>query len=94
MSVSVIGSRRPLWTCKLSDDKLKQYLDAVDEFELKGSTDDELLLNTADTWYYSDDRNENLRNLVKDIYKEATVRWYDSKSQDKHISLYDIEEER
>lgn len=32
--------------------------------------------------------------LVKDIYKEATVRWYDSKSQDKHISIYDIEEER
>lgn len=49
MSVSIIGSRRPLWTCKLSDNKLKQYLDAVDEFELKGSTDDELLLNTADT---------------------------------------------
>lgn len=69
-------------------------MDAVDEFGLKGSTDNELLLNTANTWYYSDNRNENLRNFVKDIYKEATVRWYDSKSQDKHISLYDMNEER
>lgn len=94
MSVSIIQSHRPLWTCKLSDDKLKQYLDAIDEFELKGDTDNELLLNTADTWYYSGDRDENLRNLANDIYKEATVRWYDLKSQDKHISLYDIEEER
>ena len=49
MGVDIIQSHRPIWVCKLSNDKLKQYLDALNEFELKGTTDNELLLDTAET---------------------------------------------
>lgn len=53
MGVDIIQSHRPIWVCKLNKDKLKQYLDALNEFELKETTDNELLLDTAETWYNS-----------------------------------------
>lgn len=71
MGVDIIQSHRPVWVCKLSDDKLKQYLDALNEFELKGNTGNELLLSTAETWY-----DGSIQSLANDIYKEAAVRWY------------------
>lgn len=73
MGVDIIQSHRPIWVCKLNNDKLKQYLDALNEFELKGTTDNELLLDTAETWY-----NNSIQRLANDIYKEAAVRWYEA----------------
>ena len=78
MGVDIIQAHRPLWTCKLSNDKLKQYLDALNEFELKGNTDNELLLHTAETWYSNTVQINNIASLANDIYKEAAVRWYES----------------
>lgn len=74
MSVDIIQSHRPIWVCKLSNDKLRQYLDALNEFELKGTTDNELLIDTAETWY-----NNSIQHLANDIYKEAAIRWYEAK---------------
>ena len=79
MGVDIIQMHRPLWTTKLSNDKLKQYLDALNEFELRGTTDNELLLSTAEAWYHNPVQINNLMSLANDIYKEATVRWYESK---------------
>ncbi len=76
MSVDIIQSHRPIWVCKLNNDKLKQYLDALNKFELKGTTDNELLLDTAETWY-----NNSIQRLANDIYKEAAVRWYEANYQ-------------
>ena len=73
MGVDIIQSHRPIWVCKLNNDKLKQYLDALNEFELKGTTGNELLLDTAETWY-----NSSIQRLANDIYKEAAVRWYEA----------------
>lgn len=79
MGVDIIQIHRPLWVCKLSDNKLKQYLDALNEFELKGNTDNELLLSTAETWYNNPVQINNIMSLANDIYKEIAVRWYDIK---------------
>mgnify|MGYP004498592413 CR=1 FL=1 len=57
----------------MSDNELKQYLDALNEFEINGNTDNELLIHTAETWYHN-----HITNLANDIYKEAAVRYYDS----------------
>lgn len=81
MGMDIIQSKRPVWICKLSDDKLKQYLDALNEFELRGSTDNELLLDTAETWYRNPVMLNNLMSLACDVYKEASIRWYESKYQ-------------
>lgn len=67
--------KRPLWVSKLSDDKLKQYLDALNDFEAKKYIDNELLLHTLYTWY--SDQNDKFSKLANDIYKEAAARWYD-----------------
>lgn len=76
MSVDIIQSHRPIWVCKLSNDKLRRYLDAINEFELKGTTDNELLIDTAETWY-----NNSIQRLANDIYKEAAIRWYEAKEK-------------
>ena len=71
--------KRPLWTRKLSDTELCKYLDELNEFELRSSTDSELLHNTAETWYSNATEIERLLLLSIDVYKEASFRWYDSK---------------
>lgn len=76
MGIDIIQMHKPLWTSKLSDEKLQQYLDALNELELKGGTDSKLLLDTAETWYHSPTTMDNLMHLTLDIYKEAAVRWY------------------
>lgn len=55
--------------CKIA---MKLYL----MFELKETTDNELLLDTAETWY-----NSSIQHLANDIYKEAAVRWYEANYQ-------------
>lgn len=73
--------KRPLWIRKLSDDKLCQYLDALNELELRGGTDSELLHDTADTYYDNSVGMERLLLLSIDIYKEASFRWYEKIEQ-------------
>lgn len=73
--------KRPLWTRKLSDDKLHQYLDALNELELRGGTDSNLLHDTADTYYDNSVGMERLLLLSIDIYKEASFRWYEKIEQ-------------
>lgn len=73
--------KRPLWTRKLSDDKLCQYLDALNVLELRGGTDNELLHNTADAYYDNSVGMERLLLLSIDIYKEASFRWYEKIEQ-------------
>ena len=87
MSIDSIASQRPLWVCKLDDNKLKEYLDVLNEFELKGTTNSELILNTVKTWYDISIYNSfdieywlfvNIKKLADDVYKEAAARWYDA----------------
>ena len=68
--------KRPLWTRKLSDEKLYKYLGELNEFELRGETNSELLLDTAETWYSHLVGMERLLRLSIDVYKEAAFRWY------------------
>lgn len=70
--------KRPLWTRKLSEEKLHKYLNELNEFELRGTTNSELLLDTAETWYSNKVGIEGLLQLSVDIYKEATYRWYET----------------
>ena len=67
--------KRPLWTGKLSDDKLRKYLGELNDRELKGNTNSELLLDTAEAFYFSKSIEKNLESLAVDIYKEAAFRW-------------------
>ena len=78
MGIDIIKAHRPLWVCKLNNNELRLYLDALNEFEIKGNTDNELLLHTAETWYHNQVPINNIINLANDIYKEAAVRYYDS----------------
>lgn len=77
VGVDIIQAHRPLWVCKLSDDKLRQFLDLLNEFVLKGNTDSELLLCTAETWYHNPIEINNIMSLANDVYKEAAIRWYE-----------------
>ena len=69
--------KRPLWTCKLSNEKLLKYLDELNEFEIKGNTDSELLLTTADTWYDNAVGIDRIIRLANDVYKEDAFRFYE-----------------
>ena len=73
--------KRPLWTEKLSNDKLLEFLDALNEFELRGSTENDLLLDTAETWYLSSVGIERINKLASDVYKEAARRWYEKQTE-------------
>lgn len=66
---------RPLWTQKLSDDKLKKLLDKVDSLQIVGATDDEELQNLAETWYDNSVCMERFIALSIDVWKEAAFRW-------------------
>lgn len=81
MGMDIIKSKSPLWTGKLNDEQLCKYLDALNEFELRGSTDSELLHNTANMWYSNATGIEKLLLLSIDVYKEAAFRWYEEKEQ-------------
>ena len=69
--------KRPLWTRKLSDEKLCKYLDEINEFELRGGTDSELLSYTVLTHYDNKVSVEQIKCLANDVYKEASFRWYE-----------------
>ena len=67
--------KRMLWTQKLSDDKLKDILDKVDDLQITGVTGDDELQNLADTWYDISVGMERFMALSIDVWKEAAFRW-------------------
>lgn len=66
---------RPLWTQKLSDDKLKKLLDKVDDLQITGATEDDELQNLAETWYDNSVGMERFMALSIEVWKEAAFRW-------------------
>lgn len=76
MGVEYVRMHRPLWLCKVKDDKLKEYMEALDDFKLRGHTDNELLLDTAEGWYDDTESGKALDKLADDVYREAAIRWY------------------
>lgn len=71
--------KRPLWTRKLSNMQLCKYLNELNKYELHGSTDSELLHDTAEMYYSNATGVERLLLLSVDVYKEAAFRWYESR---------------
>ena len=67
--------QRMLWTQKLSDDKLKEILDKVDDLQMAGATGDEELQNLVETWYDNSVGMERFIALSIDVWKEAAFRW-------------------
>lgn len=74
--------RTPLWTQKLSDYQLQNYIKALDEYEMNKAFMNELLKNSANTWYNKNTIEENIACLALDIYKEISNRWLDEKDKD------------
>lgn len=71
--------QRMLWTQKLSDEKLRDILDKVDDLQITGVTGDEELRNLAETWYDNSVGIERLTALSIDVWKEAAFRWRNTK---------------
>jgi hypothetical protein len=67
--------KRPLWTQKLSDEKLRIYIKKVEFMEEIGTIEDKEILSLADTWYDTCMKTEQLMRLSIDLWKEAAFRW-------------------
>ena len=67
--------KRPLWTQKLSDEKLRIYIKKVEFLEEIGTIEDKEILSLADTWYDTCMKTEQLVRLSIDLWKEAAFRW-------------------
>jgi len=64
-----------LWTQKLSDNKLRDIMDKVEDLLITGVTGDEELRNLAETWYDNSVGMERFMALSIDVWKEAAFRW-------------------
>ena len=67
--------KRPLWTQKLSDEKLRIYIKKVEFLEEIGTIEDKEILSLADTCYDTCMKTEQLMRLSIDLWKEAAFRW-------------------
>ena len=67
--------KRPLWTQKLSDEKLRIYIKKVEFLGEIGTIEDKEILSLADTWYDTCMKTEQLMRLSIDLWKEAAFRW-------------------
>lgn len=61
---------------KLTDKKLKELLEKIDNLQNTGVTDDEELINLSDTWYDNNVGMERFMSLSIDVWKEAALRFY------------------
>lgn len=68
--------RRPLWVQKLTDKKLKELLEKIDDLQNTGVTSDEELRSLSETWYDNRVGVERFTALSIDIWKEAALRFY------------------
>lgn len=46
------------------------------------TTNNDLLKNSANTWYNKNTTEENIGCLALDIYKEISIRWVDERDKD------------
>lgn len=67
---------RPLWVQKLTDKKLKELLEKIDDLQNTGVTGDEELRSLAETWYDNRVGIERFTALSIDVWKEAALRFY------------------
>lgn len=69
---------RPLWVQKLSDEKLKEMLSQIQDFEITGVIQHNEVRNIINTWY---DQNTVMEKMIAcsiDVWKEAAFRWWKS----------------
>ena len=67
---------RPLWVQKLTDKKLIELLEKIDNLRNTGVTDDEELINLSDTWYDNKVGIDRFMLLSIDVWREAALRFY------------------
>lgn len=67
---------RPLWVQKLTDKKLKELLEKIDDLQNIGATGDEELRSLSETWYDNRVGIERFTALSIDVWKEAALRFY------------------
>lgn len=67
--------KKPLWTQKLSDEKLLKMLNYAQDIEACGNTNSTEVWNIVDTWYTNNVGIERLTLFCIDVYKEAAFRW-------------------
>lgn len=67
--------KRALWTQKLSDEALKDYIKKTEFLEETGNTENEEILALSDTWYDHPIKTKQLMLLAIDLWKEAAFRW-------------------
>lgn len=60
---------------KMSDKKLKELLELIEDMDTKGTTDSEIIHYYADTWYDNKVGIERLLRLQIDVYREASHRY-------------------
>lgn len=70
---------RPLWVQKLTDQKLKELLEKIDDLQNTGSTGDEELRSLSETWYDNRVGVDRFIALSIDVWKEAALRYYTGK---------------
>lgn len=68
--------RRPLWVQKLTDKKLKELLEKIDDLQNTGVTGDEELRSLSEIWYDNRVGVERFTVLSIDVWKEAALRFY------------------
>lgn len=66
---------RKLFLEKMSDDKLKEVFEKIEDAQINCGTDDEEIIFLADTYYSNKTGIERLLFLAMDIYREYAIRW-------------------
>lgn len=72
---------RKLFLEKMSDDKLLELLFMIDDYEIKGYSENEDVCNYIATWYDNEVMLERLLCLQFDALREASIRWRQIKTQ-------------
>lgn len=78
---------RKLFLEKMSDDKLKEVFEKIEDAQINCGTDDEEIIFLADTYYSNKTGIERLLFLAMDIYRECAIRWRMSEQILKELGL-------
>lgn len=66
---------RRLFLEKMSDNKLKEIFDKIEDAQINGDTNDDEIIFLSDTYYSNKTGIERLLFLAMDIYRECAIRW-------------------
>ena len=66
---------RKLFLEKMSDDKLKQIFEKVEEAQINCGTNDEEVIYLSDIYHSNKPGIERLLFLAMDVYRECAIRW-------------------